>query len=82
MLIGNLEGVKSLKICLCWEMVDGFNVEIKSINDDILMVVNYVFIEVFNNIDGVYVVESLLIFGEVMMCFEFIFEGWVLGLNM
>lgn len=56
-------------------MVDGFNVEIKSINDDILMVVNDVFIEVFNNIDGVYVVESLLIFGEVMMCFEFIFEG-------
>ena len=69
-LTGNLEGVKSLKIRSRREMVDGFNVEIKSINDDTLTVANDAFIEVLNNIDGVYAVESSLTPGEAMMRFE------------
>ena len=56
-------------------MVDGFNVEIKSINDDTLTAANDAFIEVLNNIDGVYAVESSLTPGEAMMRFELTPEG-------
>ncbi|MCP3703914.1 MAG: efflux RND transporter permease subunit, partial [Alteromonas sp.] len=80
-LTGNLEGVKSLKIRSRREMVDGFNVEIKSINDDTLTAANDAFIEVLNNIDGVYAVESSLTPGEAMMRFELTPEGRALGLN-
>lgn len=80
-LTGNLEGVKSLKIRSRREIVDGFKVELKSINEDTLNAANTAFQEVLANIDGVYAIESSLTPGEAMMRFEITPQGRALGMD-
>lgn len=80
-LAGNLEGVKSLKIRSRREMVEGFKVELKSINEDTLTAVNNAFIEKLSEIDGVYAIESSLTPGEAMMRFELTPQGRAMGMD-
>lgn len=80
-LTGTLEGVKSLKIRSRREMVDGFKVELKSINEDTLIAANTAFQEVLEDIDGVYAIESSLTPGEAMMRFEITPQGRALGMD-
>lgn len=62
-------------------MVDVFKVELKSVSDEILLIVEEVFCEVLDSMDGVISVEFFFMLGEVMMCFEFMFQGCVLGMD-
>lgn len=80
-LAGNLEGVKSLKIRSRREMVEGFKVELKSINEDTLTAVNNAFIEKLSEINGVYAIESSLTPGEAMMRFELTPQGRAMGMD-
>ncbi|MBU2978167.1 efflux RND transporter permease subunit [Alteromonas sp. C1M14] len=80
-LAGSPEGVKQLKIQSRREMVDAFNVELKSISDDTLEAAEAAFTEALNNIDGVYSVESSLTPGEAMLRFELTPQGRALGMD-
>ncbi|MBZ2161361.1 efflux RND transporter permease subunit [Alteromonas stellipolaris] len=80
-LSGNLEAVKKLKIQARRELVDAFNVELKSIDDATLTAANLAFQEALNNIDGVFGVESSLTPGEAMMRFELTPEGRAMGMD-
>jgi len=80
-LSGNLEAVKKLKIQARRELVDAFNVELKSIDDATLTAANLAFQEALANIDGVFGVESSLTPGEAMMRFELTPEGRAMGMD-
>lgn len=80
-LTGSLEGVKQLKIQSRREMVDAFNVELKSINDETLEAAEAAFNEALSNTDGVYGIESSLTPGEAMLRFELTPQGRALGMD-
>ncbi|MEG3765391.1 efflux RND transporter permease subunit [Alteromonas sp. 14N.309.X.WAT.G.H12] len=80
-LAGSPEGVKQLKIQSRREMVDAFNVELKSISDETLVAAEGAFTEALNQIDGVYSIESSLTPGEAMYRFELTPQGRALGMD-
>lgn len=80
-LAGEPEGVKQLKIQSRREMVNAFQVELKSISDSTLTAAEAAFREALANIDGVHSVESSLTPGEAMLRFELTPQGRALGMD-
>ncbi|MEC7691468.1 MAG: efflux RND transporter permease subunit, partial [Pseudomonadota bacterium] len=80
-LAGEPEGVKQLKIQSRREMVNAFQVELKSISDSTLTASEAAFREALANIDGVHSVESSLTPGEAMLRFELTPQGRALGMD-
>ena len=80
-LAGNPEGVKQLKIQSRREMVNAFQVELKSISDDTLIAAESQFRSALAAIDGVHSIESSLTPGEAMLRFELTPQGRALGMD-
>lgn len=80
-LVGNLEGVKKLKVLSKMEMLDNFKVEIKSWNDESVTDAGNQLMAQLQTLDGVSGIDHNLDLGEPQYRFELTDQGRALGFD-